>query len=1037
MRILHISDLHYDGNSRGVEMMLAKMTMLLTDNHKSVDFILFTGDLVFSGSEKKHFAKAKAKLFDYLSEGLKVSPENILFCPGNHDIDRGSIHRGVKPYIQQSVNSVEELDDFYAKKNEVFKDSLGSLKNYKEFAQSYLSHSFSDDVFKDLYSVHYRTYQGNTLAFVSLYTPWLSAIWDEKGDLDDGSLYFPVSALDEILSNVEKRASRRILMMHHPISALKKNLAFEIEDRIYNNFEMLFTGHMHRVMSVVRHTGENGLFEHTAKATLTKGYPIGCTIIENPDQEPNKYLVTEITYVKDSNEWHMGTEPLVVVIPVGQDKEEQIRLREKVHDHIEPEIQNANNLLLQNDGVDSDAFLKNFNEPYIKTQKEDTANSSIAPTVAMTEFFEAETNFIIYGRDKCGKSSLLRRIQLEYLMHYTTYQRIPLYLDAKIESTKVDDKYDVELIFRNYIGLNKRLASSIIQTDKFVLLIDNYRPDDAFGNYLMKVFIANHPDCVLFMATDDNLSNSLKVDSVEFIKNGNFKRVYFHNIRRQELIKYTEANLSDKENKIAVQDKIMMLCRQMELPFNYWTISLFLLIHHKSTDAYGKNLFAILDYCVDEIFDKKKFLVPEAQITFPQIKMVTASLSAYLFEFHEDTVYSATEQDILNFLESEFKKNVRIYAQPKMVFDFLNGCGMLKGQSNGRFSFRLNGFFEYFLAFHMTKSREFKERILSDEVKYLGFRNQLEIYSGFKNDDAETLKFVFERTNTKCRALFQKYGSDKDGTLKEVVKIPEKVEDELRQMSIQKTLTPVEKAQLEDVVEGAVELRSDVHPMYRFDPNSRRIEVVERYLSILARVFKNIDNVDDKIIDTRRVFKAIIDYYCDFGFYLVDNIADEAKEILQNENTAFFDESEEMKLLKMLTNTSPILSQTSLYEGIGHYSLVRLISMEIEELRQDAASNQYRLFVLYFTLFDIALTDYYHKIDQAIEDISKIPLLRYMMFIKLNYYLAFKSSGNSQMASFLQERSKKIKILLDSKTDIDRLQQTLSETRKTSVIMKS
>ena len=1016
-----------------IDSVIEKIVCAFKENNKKVDFILFTGDLVYSATVRNNFNLAKTKLYDYLSFNLNVPADNIIFCPGNHDIDRESKHEGVLPFLNEKVNSSKDLNDFYQKKKDVYKDSLRTLANYNQFAKSF--HSSADNVFSDLYSIHYRTYNDEKLVFVSLYTPWLSAVWDDKGDLDEGNLCLPVKALDELLRSIEGKAERKIVLMHHPISALKKYLTFEVEDRIYNNFDMFFTGHIHKIMSVARHDGENGLFEHTAKATLTKGATIGCSFIENIDYEPNKFLVYEITYVKDSNECHFGS-AVEVTIPVGEEKAEQIRLRSKIHDRIEPELLNANTLLLQNDDDDVNAFLTKFNDPHIKTQREDTSNSFVASAVSMDEFYLSDTNILIYGKDKCGKSSLLRRIQLEYLMHYTTYQRIPLYLDAKQESSKVDDKYNIDLILRSELAINRAQTTKIANSDKLVLLIDNFRPDDAFCNYL-STFIKTHPDCGLYLATDDNVSNSLQIDNLEFIKKDVFRRVYFHSLRRQEIVKYTDASLSDKENKEAVQEKIMKLCKQMELPFNYWTISLFLLIHHKSSDTYSKNLFSILDYCVDEIFDKKRFLVQEAQITFPQIKMLSASLAAYLFENHEDYIYSATEQEIINFLNIEIDKNVRIGVSSKMVFDFLNGCGMLKGQENGRYCFRLNGFFEYFLAYHMTKDVEFKERILSNDVKYLGFRNQLEIYSGLKNDDAVTLKRVYEKTIAKCLPLFAKYGDDKDAQLKTIVEVPQKVEEDLKQLSVEKALTPMEKAMTEDIVEGVVELKSDVHLIYQYDPNSNKTDVVERYLSILSRVYKNIDNVSNLDVDIRQIFKTIIDYYCDFGFYLVENLADEAKETLRGEDTAILDETEEMKLLKLMSNFSPVISQSFLYDGLGHYSLVRLLKMEIERLRVDSEKNQYRLFLLYFTLFDIALSENYKMIDQAIEDISKMPLLRYMIYIKVNYYLAFKSYGNNQMANYLQETAKKTKLLLDNKTDVGRLQQALSDTRKTALVVRN
>ena len=134
-----------------------------------------------------------------------------------------------------------------------------------------------------------------------------------------------------------------------------------------------------------------------------------------------------------------------------------------------------------------------------------------------------------------------------------------------------------------------------------------------------------------------------------------------------------------------------------------------------------------------------------------------------------------------------------------------------------------------------------------------------------------------------------------------------------------------------------------------------------------------------------------------------------------------------------MSSMCPLVVQAFLFDGLGHYTLVRLIKTEIETVRKNTKTNEYRLFVLYFTLFDIALSEDYEMIDQAIGDIT-IPILRYMIFLKLNYYLAFKSSRNNRMADFLQERAKQIKMQLNNKTDVDRLQQALSDTKKTSLI---
>ena len=120
MNILHISDLHYnEASARVSEKVIVKVADSIKTSGKKLDYVLFTGDLVFSATIKSHFEAARQQLFDYISKELNVNPQNIIFCPGNHDIDRGSKHRAVRPYFKDEVTTLKELNDFYSSKNEV------------------------------------------------------------------------------------------------------------------------------------------------------------------------------------------------------------------------------------------------------------------------------------------------------------------------------------------------------------------------------------------------------------------------------------------------------------------------------------------------------------------------------------------------------------------------------------------------------------------------------------------------------------------------------------------------------------------------------------------------------------------------------------------------------------------------------------------------------------------------------------------------------------------------------------------------------
>lgn len=97
---------------------------------------------------------------------------------------------------------------------------------------------------------------------------WLSAL-DQKGKNDRGNLLFPTDALKEAISKLNQHQCKKILLIHHPLHLFKEYNASEIEDLVFNNFDLMFSGHIHKAHSNSSHDGTNGLYNHVAKASLS------------------------------------------------------------------------------------------------------------------------------------------------------------------------------------------------------------------------------------------------------------------------------------------------------------------------------------------------------------------------------------------------------------------------------------------------------------------------------------------------------------------------------------------------------------------------------------------------------------------------------------------------------------------------------------------------------------------------------------------------------------------------------------------------
>ncbi len=1028
MNILHITDFHYSSESSLQIKVVQAIINKIKEINTKIDLVLFTGDLVNTGNKIENFFNAEKNLFTKLTDGLDISKNCILFCAGNHDIDRNNVHTAALAFFESSINSNEELNVFYSKKSDsMYIDSIKPSLNFNSFLLNYHI-SGHDDVIEDLYSIHYRACEEKTYAVVCLNTAWLSSLDRIKPKDDKGKLLIPIALLDEIRRKI-KKVDKKIILLHHPLYFLKEFNYYKVENLIHNEFDLLFSGHVHKISSITRFSGSNGIFEHIAKASLTYKDNLGCTLIRLDNVEENKICVNEITYLEESNSCYVGEE-IIFYIPCGIEKEKTISFRKKLFLKIEIEKDAANKLLLINEEEKIKDFLSLYNPPLLKKEVENGLDTKKAPGIQLEDLILSSVNYLILGKDKCGKTSLLKKIQLDCLINYSRNCIIPYYFDSRDYESKLENSFKLEDLVKAYFDVNKEKTNELLNSANFLLLIDNYSPNSGIACYLNE-FLQKFSKIRFIACTEYNISRT--VDIIQF-GNNSYEKLFFHDLKRKEIIAYSETRLTNNQKKEEIQERVIQLCKQLELPLNYWTISLLLLIHNKSTDNHYKNLFSVLDICVDEIFNKKRLTILKSRISFIQLKTLCAELAKYLFLEHQTNIYSTTSQNIISFLNNLISENERISTNGQFIFDYLLACGILKQKDQADlYVFRLNGFFEYFLALQMTRDPDFKENILIEESKYLAFKNQLEIYSGFKRDDLQFLIRIFDKTKGKLDPILSKYSSNKDDELLLKINEPQLIEDQCRTLSIQNTLSPDEKAVIEDAADE-LKINSEVHLIKEINPEIVNSELIERYLSILSRVFKNLDEILGSKTKINEIFNSIIDYYCDLSFFLVDEYSELTKkeiEIVENIDVENFPE---LNLLRYISNISPIFAQVSLSDGLGHFNLERLIKSEIIRIEPNAENNQFKLFILYFLLLDIDLVVNKEYIKTALDKI-KIPVLKYLIYFKLNYYLAFKAGSNKTLQNELSKHIQKARLNIDSKADYGEIHKNIQEKKKMSIII--
>ena len=116
MRILHITDFHY----KDIPAAQSEQILMIDELCKSVkekqpiDYVIFTGDLVFSGDKKGHFIDAKVAFLDRILDDLQIDNNNLFVCCGNHDVYRNQEMEAIRTHMREKITSNKDLDAFVA-----------------------------------------------------------------------------------------------------------------------------------------------------------------------------------------------------------------------------------------------------------------------------------------------------------------------------------------------------------------------------------------------------------------------------------------------------------------------------------------------------------------------------------------------------------------------------------------------------------------------------------------------------------------------------------------------------------------------------------------------------------------------------------------------------------------------------------------------------------------------------------------------------------------------------------------------------------
>lgn len=273
---LHLSDWHQRGEEFDREVMrnalkrdIEKRTEFCSDLAK-IDFIIFSGDVAFSGKANEYQA-AKAKLFDPLLEAADLEPKDLFIVPGNHDLDRQVVESLPLELKKRPPISAKEVQDSLCDK-ETRSMILKPFQEFVNFIKSYTHQS--QPGYGDI-----RIIPDKSIALLGLNTAWMSGRAGD--DSEKGVVHVGEPQIEDPLNRTFDQ-DVKIAVLHHPFEWFAKEERELIEHRLIDKCDFILTGHEHR-SRVLLNPNRNGFC-----AQISTGAGYGGRIPDDP-LEINSY----------------------------------------------------------------------------------------------------------------------------------------------------------------------------------------------------------------------------------------------------------------------------------------------------------------------------------------------------------------------------------------------------------------------------------------------------------------------------------------------------------------------------------------------------------------------------------------------------------------------------------------------------------------------------------------------------------------------------------------------------------------------------
>jgi tetratricopeptide (TPR) repeat protein/predicted phosphodiesterase len=250
---LHLSDWHEKGKDFDRTIVRDRLIEDIKKRHDlsqdlaEIDFIIFSGDVAFSG-QSKEYKVAKKEFFEPILEACDLSSDRLFIVPGNHDLDRTKFEMLPAPLLNPLESSTQAKYWLFdpEKRSE-------ALKPFKAFA-SFVSR-YTHQKNPNYANIRRFKIDGKNIALIGLNSAWMCGRRkNSKDETDDkGATVVGEPQIYDLVEAISE-SDIKIAVLHHPFDWLADFESSQIMRRLFKRCDFILRGHQHEQQVTVIHS---------------------------------------------------------------------------------------------------------------------------------------------------------------------------------------------------------------------------------------------------------------------------------------------------------------------------------------------------------------------------------------------------------------------------------------------------------------------------------------------------------------------------------------------------------------------------------------------------------------------------------------------------------------------------------------------------------------------------------------------------------------------------------------------------------------